>query len=243
MAWYRTALRKNQLRVDLGVYCTKMNALNDTNSISSAVRNILLTAIFQGLDVIGLVDANGPNIGWLGVNIATQNNLDLWVLPGEQYTCIEGEHLNIYKLKEKMPTGLTVNEAIKLAKSKGGFVVATNITKRQAQRYNKIKGTEEAPNAVEIYNASAGGYNDIQLDYPKFISSASQDAGDITNTNAYTIMPRENIEVMGLLPQNWGIDYIPNYLDVENQLGNQISQNPIVDTGHSPSPGEGAKNA
>lgn len=238
MSWLTTALRKNQLRVDLGVYCTKFNALNDTNNISSALRNILLTAIFQGLDVIGILDINGPMLGWMAVNIAVQNNLDIWVLPGEQYTCAEGEHLNIYKLREQMPANMSVGEAIKFARQKGAFVVATQVTRRQAQRYNKIVGTDEAPDAVEIYNAATGGFSDINLNYPKFISSSSQDAGDLTHTNAYTIKSREEIEDMGLLPANWGVDYVPNYLDVEKKVGNQISQDPVVEPGHS-KPGKG----
>jgi len=239
--WYRKALRKNQLRIDLGIYCTNLNNLNDSNAISTAVRNILLTAIFQGLDIVGLVDVNGPNIGWLGVQIATQNNLDIWVLPGEQYTCLEGEHVNIYKIQEKIQEGLPVGEVIKLVHSKGGFVLATNITKRQAQRYNHIKDTPEAPDAVEIYNAAIGGFNDIELDYPKFVSSASQSADDLTHTNVYTLKRREEVEAMNLLPQNQGIDYVPNYLEIQNRLNNQITQNPVIKDDTS-QPGKGVKN-
>jgi hypothetical protein len=238
MLWYRESLRKNYLRIDLGIYCANLNNLNDFNSISTATRNILLTAIFQGLDIIGLVDANGPNIGWLGAQIAVQNNLDIFVLPGQQYHCKDGEHLNVYKLREVIPPDLSCNEVIKLAKSKGGFVMATNITRRQAQRFNSSVGSDEAPNAVEIYNASIGGFTDIELDYPKFVSSASQGAGDITHTNVYTTKSREEVEIMGLLPKDWGVDYVPNYLEIQNQINNQITQNPIVDSENS-KPGKG----
>lgn len=221
MAWLKVALRKNQLHVDLGIRISNVHALKTPNEQMSAVKSILFTAIFEGLDVIGLVDASGPQLGWQARHIANQNNLDIWVVPGEEYICADKEVLLIYNLQESMPPNLDVQSAIKHAKKHNGFVMAARITRRQAQRYNKWQESGNAPHAVEVYNVKAGGYTDNDVQLPKFISSAAQSGQDLSNTNAYTIIKRKELEDMNVLPPNWGVNYVPPFLQDKTNLNNQ----------------------
>jgi len=239
MPWYtptpgiRTALRKHMLRVDMRIYPGDTSSLNP-NDVTSTLKSLITAAIIKGLDVIGIVTPSSPATGWQAHQIAEQNNLDIWVLPGEEYVCADKFHLIVYLLKEAMPLGLTVDKAIAHARKQGGYVMAVNVTKRQAQHLNKLKDTESAPNAVEIYNAVSGGYLDVFVDYARFVSSSAKTAREIETSNAYTLIHRKDLEATGLLPEGEGAEYVPNYLQRDEQAdpqNNQMNQQQQVENG------------
>jgi hypothetical protein len=92
--------------------------------------------------------------------------------------------------------------------------MARNAGKRKMQILNKLKKTSQFyPDAVEIYNANLGGYFDIEVDYPRFISSGATSANDLESINSYTLLGRKDASEMGLIQETEGIDYTPDYLE------------------------------
>lgn len=216
-SWYSnsrlcTALRKHVLRVDLSIFIDDENALSNVTYLSSTIKSILTASIIKGLDVIGILTYNTPAIGWKAVQMAKEQQMDIVVIPGEFYTCKDGEQIYIYKLKNPMKKNLSLSEVCNIAHSQDGYVVITNVTKRQVQILDKLQGSNYAPDAVEIFNAKVGGYKDHNIDYPKFISSGSNSATELENTNVFTLLDRKKAEEMKLLQKDEGIDYVPKYL-------------------------------
>jgi len=232
MSWYkhnitRTSLRKHMLRVDLRVYPGDMSQMANPNDINSALKSMLTSAIIKGLDIVGIVAPNTPQTGWIATSIAKESGLDIYVAPGEDYLCADKFHLVVYNLKEPMHLNLTVDKAIKFAHDRGGWVMAIDVTKRQAQHLNKLKDTIQAPDAIEIYNDVSGGYMDVNVEYPRFVSSASTSPNELEKSKTYTLIHRTEMESMGLLPEGEGSEYIPQYLQKEEQEQQREEQNAV----------------
>jgi hypothetical protein len=115
-------------------------------------------------------------------------------------------------LQQPLKPNLTFAEACRVAHSLNGFVVASNITKRQAQMLDKLQGSDSAPDAVEIFNSKIGGYRDLNIDFPKFVSSGATSATDLENTDVFTLLDRKTAEEMNLLRPEEGVDFVPKYL-------------------------------
>ena len=212
MAWYKLALRKHVMRVDLHCHCGDEGDFNNENDLVTAIKSMITAAIVKGLDVIGIVSHAGPIIGWTARDIALQNDMDIWILPGEEYLCSDGFRLLAYFMKESLPPNMTLEQALALVKRGGGWTMAINLTKRQAQRLNKMAGSLVSPDAVEIFNSSTGGYSDVEVDYPKFISSAAKTPADMGKINVFTAINRGELERLGILPPREGEDFTPKYL-------------------------------
>ena len=136
-SWYQTsklctALRKHILRVDLCVFIDEEKVFSDENYLNSTIKSILTAAIIKGLDIIGILTPQNPSIGWKAVQMAKTQQMDIVVVPGQTYVCQEGIELYIYNMQQPLKSNLTFAEACRTAHSYSGFVVATNITKRQA---------------------------------------------------------------------------------------------------------------
>jgi hypothetical protein len=242
MSWYsqhhyRYALRKHMLRVDLRVYPGDLTQSNQ-NDTQSVLKSILTSAIIKGLDVVGIVSNTGPETGWQAHNIAKESHLDIFVVPGEEYRCADKFQLVVFNLKEPMHLNLPVDKAIQFAHDRGGWVLAINVTKRQAQHLNKMKDTIHAPDAIEIYNDISGGYTDIDVEYHRFASSASSTPVMLEKSKTYTLIQRKEMESMGLLPEAEGVSYIPQYLT--NQAHHEEQKNVPEQTNFNQAP-EGAK--
>jgi hypothetical protein len=235
MSWYqgknlRTSLRKHQMRVDLRVYPGDMTKMVNPNDQISALKSMLTSAIIKGLDVVGVVAPNSPQVGLLAQKIAKESGLDIYVLAGEDYTCSDKFNLVIYNLQEPMHLNLDVNKAIKYAHDRGGWVMAINVTKRQAQHLNKNKDTILAPDAIEIYNDVSGGYMDVEVEYPRFVSSASKSPNELEKSRTYTLIHRKDMEATGLLPEGEGSEFVPKYLErsEQNQMPSNIGSGEII---------------
>ena len=76
-----------------------------------------------------------------------------------------------------------------------------------------MQGSLYAPDAVEIFNAKVGGYRDLNINFPKFVSSGATSATDLENTNVFTLLDRKDAEEMKLLQPEEGIDFVPKYLN------------------------------
>lgn len=213
--WYKrlvTSLRKHVLRVDLHTHVGESADFNNENDIISAIRSMLASAVYKGLDVIGIVSHDGPFIGQKAQQLVQEDGIDLYVVAGEEYFSTDNVRMIIFHLKEKMPPNLSSEQAITYAHQNRAFVLIINATKRSLQRLNKLQGTAAAPDAVEAYDATIGSYRDIDTEYPTFASTAAKSSRDMDSLNIYTLIDRGDLEKMGLLPEHYGENYEPKYL-------------------------------
>lgn len=224
--WYSTAreciaLRKHVLRVDLRVYIDRVENFTNQNDLDSSIKSILTAAIVKGLDVIGVVNNYGPQAGWRAQQLCREQNLDLHVVPGQEYTCTDKAHIIAFNIKDSLPPNLSLSQACEIAHKNNGLVMIANVGKRQAQEINKLAKGTSIPDAVEIYCAKSGGFQDIDVDFHRFITSGAASGTDLEKINAFTMIGRKDIEAMGLLPTGQGVEYTPEYLrrDDANQQG------------------------
>lgn len=212
MKWYKESLRKNILKVDLHAHAGERTEFKSDNDFDNNIHSMLSSAIAKGLDIIGIISHTGSSSGFRAKEIVNNNNLDIFVIPGQEYVSADKTRLLIYNIAQTIPNGYTCDEVIRFAHNNNGFVMGITLTKQQTNNFNKKKGTLEAPDAIEIYNASIGGYKDIKVEYPTFISSAAKNPSQMDSINVYTLVSRDVLESIGLIPEGQGIGYIPNYL-------------------------------
>lgn len=232
MAWYESgkkveALRKHVLRVDLHVHCGEIGDFNNPNDLLSTIRSTVSAAIVKGLDVVGIVSHNGPEVGQMAQQSIIETGADLFVIPGQEYCCVDKARFIAYNVAQKIPENMACDQAIAYVHENKGFVMAIEVSKRFLQHYEKIQGTVSAPDAIEIYNASSGGYRDITTEYHKFVSSAAKNSREMDDLNVYTLIDRAELEEMGVLPQGYGENYVPQYLQ-KSQNQNVPVENNVV---------------
>jgi hypothetical protein len=75
-----------------------------------------------------------------------------------------------------------------------------------------LQGSKFAPDGVEIFNAKAGGYRDVDIDFPRFVNSGSTSANELDDSNVFTLIQRKTAQEMGFLQGDEGVDYTPKYL-------------------------------
>lgn len=216
-SWYNqskivVALRKHVLRADLCVFIDEEEAFTNLSYLESTIKSILTASIIKGLDIVGILTRNNTSIGWKAVQMAKQQKMDISVVPGQIYYCKDKEQIYIYNLQKPLKPNLTLSDACSVTHKLGGFVMITNVGKRLNQTLDKLQGSEYSPDAVEIFNAKVGGYRDLNIDYPKFISSGAASATELEATNVYTLIDRKKAEELKLISQGEGIDYTPKYL-------------------------------
>lgn len=207
------ALRKHVLRVDLCIFIDKETAFTNENFLNSTIKSLLTAGIIKGLDIVGVLSEDTPNVGWKAYNMAESQKMDIKVIPGQTYICTGKELLYIYKLQKPVPKNLSIEQACEFAHKNGGFVIAAKVTKRQVANLDKVQGSIYAPDAVEIFNDKTGGFRDFNIDFVKFISSGSTSANELEISNSFTLMDRQKLDEMGLLGEQEKVDYTPKYLD------------------------------
>lgn len=219
--WYKTAkecvaIRKNVLRVDLCIFIDKEEQFANVDYLDSTIKSILTSAIINGLDIVGILSADDPSVGLKAQQMSIEQKMDIAVVPGQTYICRDEESLFIYRLTKPMPKNLTIDRACEYAHKQGGFVMATNVTKAIGQKINRLQGSLYAPDAVEVFNAQVGGYRDIDIDFPRFVSSGATSANELEETNVFTLIERKNAVKMGFIHEEQGIDYEPKYLNPQS---------------------------
>ena len=215
--WYKTAkecvaIRKNVLRVDLCVFIDKEEQFANEDYLNSTIKSILTSAIINGLDIIGILSSDDPSVGLRAEQMSIEQKMDVVVVPGQTYICRDNESLFIYRLKRPMPKNLTIDKACEFVHKQGGFVMATNVTKAIGQKINRLQGSLFAPDAVEVFNAKVGGYRDIDIDFPRFVSSGATSANELEENNVFTLLERKKAVEMGFIHEEQGVDYTPKYL-------------------------------
>jgi len=215
--WYKTAkeclaIRKNVLRVDLCIFIDKEEQFANVDYLDSTIKSILTSAIINGLDVIGILSADDPSVGLKANQMAIEQKMDIVVIPGQTYICRDNESIYVYKLQKPIPKNLTIDKACEFAHKQGGYVVVANVTKALGQKINRLQGSLFAPDAVEIFNAKVGGYRDVDIDFPRFVSSGATSATELEENNVFTLVERKKAVEMGFIHEEQGVDYTPKYL-------------------------------
>ena len=215
--WYKiakecVAIRKNVLRADLCVFIDKEEQFANVDYLDSTIKSILTSAIINGLDIIGILSADDPSVGLRAQKMSFDQKMDVVVVPGQTYVCRDNESLYIYKLTVPVPKNLTIDKACEFAHKQNGYVIAANVTKAIAQKINRLQGSIYAPDAVEIFNAKIGGYRDVDIDFPRFLSSGATSANELEENNVFTLLERKKAVEMGFIHEEQGVDYTPKYL-------------------------------
>jgi len=229
MSWYRTkvALRKHVMRVDLHVHVGDLSDFKDEQLRNQSIKSMLSAAVISGLDVVGIVAHDGPQMGLIAKQIVIQEKYDLFVIAGHEYICTDKIRFIGYNIQQPIPNGLSYEQAAKWVHKNKGYVMITDLTRRQSQYINKLKGTEAAPDAIELYNTAVGWYMDLDIDeeYREFMNSAAKNASMLENTNVYTLVNRKVLEESGLIPPGVGTDYVPKYLEKATQQAEEEGNN------------------
>lgn len=232
MPWYRSAknvfaLRKNVLRVDLHVHVGDLADFTDEQLRKTTIKSVLSAAIIKGLDVVGIVAHDGPQIGLEAIQVAKNEGIDLWVISGQEYVCTDKLRILAFNLSQPLPANLDYESAAKFVHKNNGLVMAIDITRRQAQMLNRVFGTPAAPDAIELYNAAVGWYMDLDInaEYENFTNSAAKNAKMLEETNVYTLINRKDFEKLGFLPPGAGTEYVPKYLKNQDNKPQEVQPN------------------
>jgi hypothetical protein len=217
-SWYHTAkectaIRKNVLRVDLCVFVDKEEAFSNEDYLNSTIKSILTSAIINGLDIIGVLSPDTPNVGLRAKQMAIEQQMDIVVVPGQTYICLGKEELYIYNLLKPLPRNLSIDKACGFAHDNNGFVLATNVNSKLALTLNRLQGSKFAPDGVEIFNAKSGGYRDVDIDFPRFVNSGATSASDLDDSNVFSLMQRKTAQELGLIQGEEGVEFTPKYLN------------------------------
>lgn len=184
--------------------------------LPSKLKSILASAIIKGLDIIGIVSKYGFEVGKRASQIATENNFDIKVISGQDYQSSEGIKAVFFNLSQNVQQNLPIQEAIKIAKSQKGKVMLYDLSKSVAKEISSWQSTPYEPDLVEIYNAHSKAYKDLDIDYPRVISSASRSGSELENTPVCNEISRKRLESIGILDDIEGVDFTPGYLREKN---------------------------
>ena len=215
-SYFKTALRKSNLRVDLRVYPGDEEVQLTEMELPSKLKSLVSSSIIKGLDIVGIVSRFGIGLGMKAQQIANDQHIDIKVIPGQDYYSIDKFHAVFYKIKQNVPVGLPIQKAIENCKNQSGKVMLYDLTKRQAKIIKNWKGTIYAPNIVEIYNPKSKGYKDLSVDYFKVISTAARTGSELESIPVYSELTRKQLIDLGFLNDEEGTDYTPGYLGGNN---------------------------
>lgn len=214
--WYlkfkKLSLRKHNLRVDLRVYPGDELEMPEEQELASKLKSLLSSSIIKGLDIIGITSRFGVKVGFFAKQLAEQNRIDIKVIPGQEYITADKYKAVFYNIQQDVPPGKMYMDAAKVVKSQGGKILLYDLSKSHARALNQIKGTQLAPDFVEIYNAHSSVFKDLDIDFFEVISSAARSGSDLERIPVYTEIPRKKLVEIGLLQEEEGESYVPGYL-------------------------------
>ncbi len=194
------------------IFIDKEEAFSNEDYLNSTIKSVLTSAIINGLDIVGVLSPDTPNVGLRAKQMAQQQQMDLVVVAGQTYICSGKEELYIYNLLKPVPRNLSIDKACGYVHDNNGFVLATNVNSKLAPTLNKLQGSKFAPDGVEIFNAKSGAYRDVDIDFPRFVNSGATSANDLDNSSVFTLMQRKTAQEMGLIQGEEGVDFTPKYL-------------------------------
>ena len=129
------------MRFDLHIHS------NHSSDSSLSVDDILKQAFKKRLDGIAICDHNTVEGSICAIERAREMNIPLIVLPGIEISTNEG-HLIVLGIRENIPSNLPYIETIRIAREKGGVVIAAHPFKIRSIGF----GAKEA-DAIETFNS------------------------------------------------------------------------------------------
>ncbi len=129
------------MRFDLHIHS------NHSSDSSLKIDDILKQAVKRGLDGIAICDHNTVEGSLHGIQRARELDLPLLVIPGVEVSTKEG-HLIVLGVKENIPAELSSPETIRIARERGGIIIAAHPFKIGGIGF----GATEA-DAIETFNS------------------------------------------------------------------------------------------
>jgi predicted metal-dependent phosphoesterase TrpH len=133
---------KEHMRFDLHIHS------NHSSDSSLRIDDILKKAVEKGLDGIAICDHNTVAGGYHAQKRARDLNLPLLVIPGMEVSTRKG-HLLILGVKDNIQPELSLTETIRIARQKGGVVIAAHPFKKGG--IGRADGMEI--DAIETFNS------------------------------------------------------------------------------------------
>lgn len=130
------------MRFDLHIHS------NHSSDCALKVDDILKQAVERRLDGIAICDHNTVEGSLLAKRRAKELNLPLLVLTGSEVSTTQG-HLIVLGASENIPPNLTPQETIRIARQKGGLVVAPHPFKLRS--IGNVEGLDI--DAIETFNS------------------------------------------------------------------------------------------
>jgi len=130
------------MRFDLHIHS------NHSSDSGLAVDEILRKAVEKGLDGIAICDHNTVTGNFLARKRAKELNLPLMVLPGVEVSTTQG-HLIVLGARGNIPSYLTPQETISIARKNGGVIIAAHPFK--VNSLGNVEGLDV--DAIETFNS------------------------------------------------------------------------------------------
>ena len=130
------------MRFDLHIHS------NYSSDSGLSVDDILKRAVEKGLDGIAICDHNTITGSYLARKRVTELNIPLLVLPGVEVSTSKG-HLIVLGVRENIQPGLTPLETIRMARQKGGIIIAAHPFKKNS--IGNVEGMDI--DAIETFNS------------------------------------------------------------------------------------------
>lgn len=220
--WYtgliKLALRKNNLRVDFRVYPGDDLEVQDPLNLKVKIKQILSSAIIRSLDLIAIVSKQGIEPGNYAKEIAITSNLDIKVIAGQDYITPDGFNAVFYEIKQNIKPGLPIANAIAECRKQGGKFMVYGLSKKSARTIEKWKSSPYAPDFVEIWNDKSRLFRDMDIEYPEVMSSAATTSRQLEDSRVYTEMTRKDLQALGFLGEDEGVEYTPGYLSKSEEV-------------------------
>jgi hypothetical protein len=188
----------------------------DSANLNSIVSSLISACLIKGLDIAGFVSDN-PQTSQVAVNLAREQNVDLYVLPGTSYKTVDGFSVVIYNKPDIYTPGLTIEQVLADCQKNHYISLVYNLGKQTSGKLLKLgEGKDIKATFVEILNAQTAGYQYIPTNTFEVMSSGVETANDIERNNIYSHVSRKDMEERGVIPAGQGTDYVPNYLQNVN---------------------------
>lgn len=116
----------------------------------SSIDAIVLRAHEVGLDGIAITDHNTVKGSLEAEKVVKDLNLDLIIIPGMELSTKEG-HLLVLGIRDELPSGLSIGEAIKMAREKGATIIVPHPFQVLRNGVGVLKGKNI--DAIESFNS------------------------------------------------------------------------------------------
>ena len=208
MTWYKYALRKHYLRIDPRVFLNL--DINDPN-LDAYGTSFVVAGIIKGLDVLGITSYD-INVPLKIKESVSKNNLDIYLITGQVLKTSDEYNIIVYGYNQNIqPSSLA--EILKFCQQNNLISMVFHLGKQKSKQLKNL--TEKInlkPTFIEIFNAQDKGSLYIETNTFEVVSSGLDNMRDFEKTNIFSLIQREDLEDMGIIPPDQGVGFTPRYL-------------------------------